>query len=146
MKMIKEKRKLDWSSLFKGMRKFDWYSLIFALILSAAVWSLDISVETQYIPEIFNSVVTATSLFVGLTGTLLVISMPSAAQHKLRISLGIVLLTVPIMALFFPYYDIVRGFFQGSLKWALTSLVLSFVLIQNFAQFLSNLWIEQSAH
>lgn len=140
MKVIKEMSKLLLSSLFEDVSKFDWFSLIATLILSVYVWTLDMSLETQYIPTILNGVATATSLFVGFTGTLVAISVPRATQHKWRISLEIIMLTFPMIALFNAYFDVVRGNFQGSIKWALTGLVLSFFIIQNFAQFLSDLW------
>jgi len=108
--------------------------------MSAIVWSLDISLETQYIPTILNGVTTATSLFVGFTGTLIAMSAPKATRHKWRISLAIIVLTVPMVVLFNAYIQVVMGHFQTSLKFALTGLIVSFFSIANFADFLSGLW------
>ena len=111
------------------------------LILSLIpTWAMDISLESHFVPTIINGISSSISLIVGFTATAIAITVSRPlfkhSQDTKRIIYTIIFLIPAIASLFLAYNELMRAEFQLALKYGMTGLSISFVILFDFLAFL----------
>ena len=107
-------------------------------------WMRGVNLSTQFIPTVFNGLITATGLMVGFTGTLILMGLSTSAfkvkKHTVRIIIIILTLAFSLGLIWFAYLSIIDLNYELALKTVFTSYMLSGSALLDFILFLISCW------
>jgi len=104
--------------------------LVVAALALISIWTIDVSIDIQYVPEIMSGLTSCTAILIGFTAACLTIMRKYYAKNVGQLFVLLFYLLVPVMCLFIAYLELVLSTdFIVAIRAALSGFAFSLIVV-----------------